>query len=230
MSTPSPNWQAHICFEALGRTWHLERAASMESLWETMTQFDDEDERLPYWAELWPSSLALAEWLSQHKEQLKDQHCLDIGCGIGYTALVGSMLGALVKAMDYELPALTYAQKNALHNALPQPEWLLMDWRKPALRRHSIAYAWAGDVMYEKRFAQPLAAFLDHVLAPQGIAWIAEPSRTVYDSFQEAALKQGLCIKKVASQAVTPLTPQSVPAHINIWHISRPSGPDARKG
>ena len=45
------------------------------SLWESMTEFT-EDERLPYWTELWPSSLVLADWLYQRRESLRGQPCL----------------------------------------------------------------------------------------------------------------------------------------------------------
>ena len=81
------SWQPFLTVNACGRDWTLERAADMEALWESMTEFT-EDERLPYWTELWPSSLVLADWLYQRRESLRGQPCLDLGCGIGLTALV----------------------------------------------------------------------------------------------------------------------------------------------
>ena len=84
------SWQPFLTVNACGRDWTLERAADMEALWESMTEFT-EDERLPYWTELWPSSLVLADWLYQRRESLRGQPCLDLGCGIGLTALVGPM-------------------------------------------------------------------------------------------------------------------------------------------
>ena len=82
-------WQPFLTVNACGRDWTLERAADMEALWEAMTEFT-EDERLPYWTELWPSSLVLADWLYQRRESLRGQPCLDLGCGIGLTALVAN--------------------------------------------------------------------------------------------------------------------------------------------
>ena len=81
------SWQPFLTVNVCGRDWTLERAADMEALWESMTEFT-EDERLPYWTELWPSSLVLADWLYQRRESLRGQPCLDLGCGIGLTALV----------------------------------------------------------------------------------------------------------------------------------------------
>ncbi|MFQ9866829.1 MAG: hypothetical protein ACLRWP_07235 [Bilophila wadsworthia] len=74
------SWQPFLTVNACGRDWTLERAADMEALWESMTEFT-EDERLPYWTELWPSSLVLADWLYQRRESLRGQPCLDLGCG-----------------------------------------------------------------------------------------------------------------------------------------------------
>lgn len=98
---------------ACGRSWELTRAADLEQLWHAMT--DDprnfEDERLPYWTELWPSSVALAEWLALRREEIAGRPCLDLGCGLGLTALAGQWLGARVTAVDYEEAALGFADK-----------------------------------------------------------------------------------------------------------------------
>ena len=129
------SWQPFLTVNACGRDWTLERAADMEALWESMTEFT-EDERLPYWTELWPSSLVLADWLYQRRESLRGQPCLDLGCGIGLTALVAQWLGANVIGMDYEPEALRFARRNAEHNAVPQPgrlRYLPFHARQPPL-------------------------------------------------------------------------------------------------
>ena len=55
----------HIFAKAGGRQFVLEREADLESLWQEMTEKPSslEDERLPYWTELWPAALVLADWL-----------------------------------------------------------------------------------------------------------------------------------------------------------------------
>ncbi len=204
---------------ACGRVWRLDKA-DMEQLWETMTDFATDDERLPYWAELWPSSLALSDWLAKRAREIQGRPCLDIGCGIGFTALVGQWLGARVVGMDYEIPALHFALRNARKNGVT-PLWSAMDWRKPAVRQGSMAFAWGGDIMYERRFAAPLADFLAHVLAPDGVAWVAEPSRTVYEAFVAAVTSRGMGIRCVSRSDVRPLVPQERPVPVRIWQIAR---------
>ncbi|MBU1003292.1 MAG: 50S ribosomal protein L11 methyltransferase [Proteobacteria bacterium] len=170
--------------EACGRRWIIELTADMETLWEAIGEDDfGDDERLPYWAALWPSSLALADWLGEHAERIRGRICLDMGCGLGLTAIVGASLGARVAAFDYELAPLTFAVGNAEANAVPQPLWLQMDWREPAVRPGCAEVIWGGDIVYETRFIEPVGRFLDVALAPGGVAWIAEPGRNIGPPF-----------------------------------------------
>ncbi len=180
-----------------------------------------DDERLPYWVELWPASLALADWLTGHADSIRGQRCLDLGCGLGLTAMAGTMAGARVIAMDYEPEALAYARKNAEANGVPQPLWTVMDWRFPAVRAGSVAFLWGGDVMYERRFVEPVLRFMNHVLAPNGRAWMAEPSRDVYQSFRAALFSGGWTAERVYSGRLPALYEQPERVSVNLWELAR---------
>ncbi len=210
----------------------LHRAASLEELWDAMTENvqspnaaqDFDDERLPYWTELWPSSIALAEWLCENKHDINNKICLDVGCGLGLTALVGNMLGAKVLAFDYETEALHYAKQNTIANAhliCSSPLWLAMDWRKPAIRAKSIEYLWGGDIMYERKFAHSLMNFIDYALAEHGRAWIAEPCRSVYEHFSAELVRRKWNVKKVHVRKVDAIYAQTVPVTVQVWEIWR---------
>ncbi|MDT8324291.1 MAG: hypothetical protein RRA94_09275 [Bacteroidota bacterium] len=60
------------------------------------------DERLPYWAELWHSAVALAEHLSEGKLPLAGRRVLEIGCGLALPAIVAAAAGARVTCSDFE--------------------------------------------------------------------------------------------------------------------------------
>lgn len=222
------SYTPHIQVKACDRVWQLERAADLESLWETMTEvpqlsdFED-DERLPYWTELWPSSVALAQWLHLQRAGIAGRVCLDLGCGLGLTAMVGQWLGAKVVAMDYEEDALRFARKNAALNAVTQPLWTVMDWRRPAVARGSIARVWGGDIMYETRFVKPVLDFLEYALAPDGRAWVAEPCRSVYEAFRAGFLNRGWSGKRVHSEVVDPLYAQPATVTVHVWELCPPN-------
>lgn len=213
-------WQPVLEVTACGRTWELERAADLETLWEGMVDFA-EDERLPYWTELWPSSVVLAEWLYEQKTRIAGKICLDLGCGIGLTALVGQWLGATVIGMDYEKDALGYARLNARRNYVPMPNFVVMDWRRPAVRAQSVSVLWGGDVMYESRFAMPVLDFLDYALAPDGVAWFAEPCRGVYDAFRASLSNRRWLCRRVCETNTVAMYPQEKPVPVRIWEIRR---------
>ena len=212
-----------ISVRACGRLWRLQRAADLETLWNAM--LDDpqnfEDERLPYWTELWPSSIALCRWLEERRAEIAGRPCLDLGCGLGLTAMVGQWLGAQVIGMDYEEEALHFASLNARHNGVTSPLWTVMDWRQPAVRPRSIFRLWGGDIMYEKRFVAPVMHFLSHVLADDGAAWVAEPGRGVYEAFLQALHGGGLEGRRVFTERVEPLYAQPVPVTVAVWEIRR---------
>jgi ETFB lysine methyltransferase len=190
--------EAHDLIETqvLGQTWRLSRPADLESLWEAMCAASEGqpgtsclpglnggDERLPYWVELWPAAVLLARWLCGQAALVRGRVCLDVGCGLGLSSLVAASVGARVLAFDYEPEALAYARRNiALNRELlagREPLFALMDWRTPALAPGSVDVLVGADILYERRFFEPVAALLDYALAPGGVAWLADPERAV---------------------------------------------------
>lgn len=215
-------YTSRIDMSLCGREWHLERAADLETLWETMG--NDEfgaDERLPYWTELWPSSMVLGQWLYTRQADISGKLCLDLGCGLGLTAMVASWLGARVVAMDYEPMALHFAARNAVLNEVPSPLWTVMDWRFPAVAAHAFDYVWGGDIMYERRFVEPVLAFLEHALAPGGVAWVAEPNRNVYNQFLTLLDRHGWKARRLSTQQAAALYEQPSAVTVSLWELCR---------
>ena len=196
--------------EVAGRVWRLARPVDLESLWAAMGESGsagkhaawEEDERLPYWVELWPAAVLLARALAARPELVAGRVCVDAGCGLGLPALVAASCGGRVLAFDYEPEALIYARKNAALN-LPAgavaPLLAAMDWRRPAVARGAAEVILGADILYERRFFEPVAEFLEYALAPGGRALIADPERSV---------SAGVCGKLRARgwRVATPLT------------------------
>ena len=134
-----------------------------------------EDERLPYWAELWPSAVALAHYLAG-RLNLEGRRVLELGCGLGLVSVAAALRGARVLCTDYEEAALAFARLNARGNACRGVRFRLVDWCHPALwRRYDCILA--SDVIYEARAFGPLVSLLQRYLARGGMAAFAEPGR-----------------------------------------------------
>ena len=209
-----------LAVDVLGSWWTLFRPGDLEALWQQMGEADfGPDERIPYWVELWPSSLLLAEWLHQRQDQISGKICLDVGCGLGLSACAAASVDARVLGLDYILDALRYARLNARENQIPvSPLWVQMDWRMPGLRARSVEMIWGADIFYEQRFAQPLMRLFGHVLAPGGRIWLAEPERSVSAGAWELLRKSGWEVRLATRRAV-PVEGYAV--NINIWEAQQ---------
>ena len=124
-----------------------------------------EDEFLPYWAELWPAALALAEALPD----VRGLRVVELGCGLGVPSLVAAARGATVVATDWASDAVTLLKENAARNGL-ELRAEVRDWRRPWEERFDLAVA--ADVLYERRNVEPVLARLRE-LAPSALVGLA---------------------------------------------------------
>lgn len=164
----------------VGHPIRLTQVRDVEELLERIDVLD-EDERLPYWAELWPSSFALAELLLTTRP-LAGRECVEIGCGLGLAGLAAALSGARMTLTDYEPDALLLAELNLRQNGVDDARYSLMDWRRPDLGRRFDAVV-AADVLYERRSLDPVLEAVAGLLMPAGVAYIAEPCREVARGF-----------------------------------------------
>ena len=146
------------------------------------------DEKIPYWAILWPSAIGLAEHIAQMLG-LKAKKVLELGAGIGLPSLVAAKAGADVLTTDWYVEALIFAQANASINKT-KLETKLLDWREtpPNLKFDIILGA---DILYEQRNLQPVLEMMDHLLAPNGTVFLSDPNRFRMDAFLEMAKAEG---------------------------------------
>ncbi len=156
------------------------------------------DERIPYWAELWASALAMSEYLVENQELLPPSVKLtEIGCGLGLPSIIAGKLGAQdVCLTDYDQDALDFAKMNWAQN-LPDKKarFEQLDWRNPD---PSVAadVLLCSDVAYEKRAFEPLLNAFKTLLKPNGTILITEPNRPVSRDFFSNLNTEGYDIKK----------------------------------
>ena len=150
----------------------------------------DRDERLPYWAELWPSALALARHLS--RRDLAGTNAIELGCGVGLPTILALSRGASVLATDHYEAALDFTIHNARTNLGLEPEVAVLDWRQPSMQGiDSFELVLAADVLYERKNAAALADLVPKLLAPGGEVIFADPRRDEAPVFLEAMEERG---------------------------------------
>jgi predicted nicotinamide N-methyase len=169
---------------------------------------DVQDERLPYWAEIWPSAVALARFLPAWDLPRGDQRTLEIGCGVGLPGIVAASRGANVTWTDYLPDALAFAALNAWRHLGNCPDVQWMDWRDPQLEL-AADLVLAADVVYETRAFEPLIRLFDALLRPGGAVLLAEPQRSTARGFFGSLSRHGFrdrVITTVRQEIATPVT------------------------
>ncbi len=173
------------------RTLSILHPASAEDLIDE-SEFD-RDERLPYWAELWPSARILGEHVLGMAGD--DRTLLELGCGSGVVTTCASLAGFDVTASDYYDDALRFARVNTWRNGARAPRVALLDWRNlpPRAKRYDVIAA--SDVLYERPYGLLVARVVAAMLARDGVAYIADPGRVARDEFLSALKPLGLALR-----------------------------------
>jgi predicted nicotinamide N-methyase len=198
-----------------GGTVTLETPRSADEL---INEIDFErDERLPYWADVWPSSTALATVVSELDGE--GNRALELGCGLGLVTVAALRAGFDVLATDYYEDALLFARRNGLSATGREPRTRHVDWRAfPAdLGRFDLVLA--SDVLYEREYATLVAEAIVASLAPGGVALVADPGRVALLSFVTACEQRGCT---VGIRARVPWTDGKAKQTITIHEISPP--------
>jgi ETFB lysine methyltransferase len=149
-----------------------------------------QDERLPYWADLWPSAQILANEVAIMR--LAGQRVLELGCGLGVVALGAAMAGAEVTATDYYDDAILFASLNVADATGKEIATRMVNWidMPEDLGKYDVVLA--SDVLYEHRYAEMVAEAIAKTLVRGGEAIVADPGRIALDEFLEECSDRGL--------------------------------------
>jgi predicted nicotinamide N-methyase len=141
----------------------------------------DEEEFLPYWAELWPSGRSLARHVAGL--ELGGRRVVELGCGLGLPSLAAALRGAEVLATDWAEDAVELLRRNAERNGasvrVARVRW---SEPEPLLRAAPWDLVLGADLLYEARNADQLAELLPRL---GGEVLLAEPGRPYAKDFLE---------------------------------------------
>jgi predicted nicotinamide N-methyase len=148
------------------------------------------DERLPYWADIWPSARVLADRVAVMP--VHERRFLELGCGAGLVSVAAAMAGFEVTATDYYDEALRFTALNVLVNTGVLIETRSADWRRFPHDMGRFELVVASDVLYEREHAVLIASVLDRTLTGRGTAMIADPGRLAAPEFVEQCAQRGM--------------------------------------
>ena len=198
-----------------GHTVRLLRPRSGDALLdEVLAEDDPADDRLPFWAELWPSGSALAAAVAAL--DLTGRRVLELGCGLGLVGVAAAMAGADVLAADQSAEAIAFTTVNAERNGVAvRTVRCAFERPEPLLAGAPWDLVLAADVLYEPNTVPVLADLLPRL---GRAVWLADPGRPREPEFLRAVDAAGW---RRQSRVVTPA--DALP-RVSIHRLSRPPG------
>lgn len=182
-----------------------------------------EDDRLPYWADLWSAAIVLSEYLERHpapsharsaEEEAEPAEgearprAIELGCGLGLVTIAATRAGYDVLATDYYVDATLLTARNALRVTGRAPATRMVDWRAFPDDLGTFDLVLAADVLYERPYAPLVAEAISRTLAPGGRALLADQGRVALGSFLEEAQARRL-VPRIVHHETRPTDPPS---------------------
>lgn len=198
-----------------------------------------EDDRLPYWADLWPAAIVLAGFLEQRALQAGVSEmvsadatgvrgggsaplALELGCGLGLVTIAAMRAGYDVLATDYYEDSTLLTARNALRVVGREPALRMVDWRDFPDDLGTFDVVLAADVLYEKLYAPLVAEAIKRTLAPGGHALVSDQGRVALGLFLEEAIARGLTptIVHFETRPTNPPAPEGSQVHaITVYEL-----------
>lgn len=205
---------AESTFRIAGQDLSLMHPANSEDL---IDEADFErDERLPYWADVWPSGRVLAEHVAGLRGEGKS--LLELGCGAGLVAAAAALAGFDVCATDYYEDALQFARVNVASLSGQIPRTRLVDWRELPTDLGRFDYVVGSDVLYERSYGPLVARAIDVTLKRNGEAIIADPGRIAAEEFVRDAAQRAL---RLAGNEEIQFTEGVIRQRIRLYRLKR---------
>ena len=186
----------HTEFTLGGHSWNLTLPRHPDTLLDdpAVVAASQQDDRMPYWAWLWPSAIPMAEAILRSTWN-RAWPILELGCGAGLASLAALQRGHHVTLTDYEPHAVTLAHFNAHQNGFRRFESRLLDWRTPEPQTFPLILG--CDLLYQQSSHQPLLTLLRQMLAPGGVCWLADAGRDITREFWLLAKQQGFPVQLI---------------------------------
>ena len=146
---------------------------------------EDLSKDFPFWAKLWPSSIALIQFLQTKSDLIKGKTVLEIGAGIGLPSFFIAGKAKSIQVTDYALDAVELMHKNIAYLNLENVQTFQLDWNKvPKGIKPEVLIL--SDVNYNPNEFDPLIALIKELVASGTLVILSTPQRIMASPFVNA--------------------------------------------
>lgn len=187
-----------------GKEFSIRHVTDVDSLFTQLLELPDsdpavKDEQIPYWAEVWPSAIALSEFLLEHPDTVAGKQVVEIGCGLGLPGIAAGKMTDRVLLTDYLETPLRLAEHNWRLNHSSPCDTRLLDWRSGVEEMNADVIV-ASDIAYERRMFGPLMTFFDNRVHSGATVIISEPDRHFARDFFRSLHQRGWQTEQIESR------------------------------
>ncbi len=169
----------------------------------------------PFWAQVWPSAIALTEFLAENPTLVAGKKVIELGAGLGLPALFAARTALSVFCTDYLAEPLAFVDASIEKDGLDNMKTGLLDWHQ------QIPYAeivLASDINYHPNSFESLLNCLSKALENGVTIILATPQRLLAKPFIAALAPW------TKSNHERIINYQSVPVPISIMLLSANKG------
>ena len=153
------------------------------------TPFDKRDNESlgwGYWDRIWPSSVALSEYLIRQffPSKMTGVKVLEIGCGTGLPGVVAAQLGAFTMFSDMVPVTLEAVKETCQLNHISNFDTRTLVWSEKIDSKERYDLVIGCEVLYDDTILPDIARVLEQVLAPEGKGIFCDPNRLGLDTIE----------------------------------------------
>ena len=143
--------------------------------------------KFPYWAKLWPSSLALCQYITDNTALFKNKTVVELAAGLGLPSMLAARFASHVTCSDYANEALPWILASAKLNNLSNIEARLIDWNHFP-QDVSADIILLSDINYDPADFEELYKVIAQLLRQKCIIVLTTPQRLMAKPFIEQLL------------------------------------------
>lgn len=150
-----------------------------------MVQQTDGEMPFPYWSKVWPSAIALSEFLSANRDLIRHKNVLEIGAGLALPSLFAARYAHSVVATDYIPESVDYMERSMKWNKIENMQCLLFDWSTDSIYPDTEVLL-LSDINYDPAQFERILTQLNEFREADGCIILATPQRRMSIPFMRS--------------------------------------------
>ena len=136
----------------------------------------------PYWSQVWPSAMALSEFIISNQQLIQHKNLVEFGAGLGLPSLVAASYARTVLCSDKDPQAVEMTKSSAQLNKIDNLQAVVLDWSTIPLDVNADVVL-LSDVNYEPGEFVKLQELILHFLRKGTTVLLATPQRLTAKAF-----------------------------------------------